>query len=116
MRWLATLAGHPRHAVLFAATAGLLVGPLSRPAAVAIAAAITLTAGLTPLARGVLVAAAAALLAGALVADLRLSSLESGRLPVPPQARRARAARQRAPSPRRRRRPRRPAGGVGSRA
>ena len=81
MRWLATLHGHPRHAVLFAATAGLLVGPLSRPATVVIAAGIALAAPFTPSARGVLVTAAVALLAGALVADLRLSALESGRLP-----------------------------------
>ncbi|HEX5621288.1 MAG TPA: ComEC/Rec2 family competence protein [Solirubrobacteraceae bacterium] len=93
MRWLATLGDHPRHVVLFAATAGLLVGPLSRPATVAIAAALGLAAA-SPLARavgaaspiarparGLLVAAAAALLAGALVADLRISALEHGRLP-----------------------------------
>jgi competence protein ComEC len=77
VKWLATLEQHRRHVVLFAVTAGLLVGPVSRPAAVAIAAALGLA---SPFTRTLLLAAAA-LLAGALVADLRLSALEHGHLP-----------------------------------
>jgi competence protein ComEC len=86
---------HPRHAVLFAITAGLLLGPLS-PAATILAtaaAAILVAAGClaeaaTPTdARGpgisfaLAAAAAAAVLLGALVADLRLSAISGGMLP-----------------------------------
>jgi competence protein ComEC len=98
VRWLATITEHPRHVVLFAVTAGLLVGPISRSATVAIAAVLALAAaaalGRDPAAgasvvlggtghvlRAILLAAATAVLAGALVADLRLSALEHGRLP-----------------------------------
>jgi competence protein ComEC len=88
--WLATVRRHPRHTLLFATTAGLLLGPLSRPltvaAAVALAGAAILlaTGSRPPLAqgsRGLLLAAAIALLLAAAVADLRVSALEDGRLP-----------------------------------
>jgi competence protein ComEC len=105
VRWLAPLHQHPRHAILFALTAGLLFGPLSRPATVAAAAVLALLAaipgrrdldasshgspGRSPatagpgavVPRGLLLAAAVAVLAGALVADLRVSAFEGGRLP-----------------------------------
>jgi competence protein ComEC len=90
---------HPRHVVLFAATIGLLLGPLSPIAAlVAAAAAATLVLATARAPRavsrdeedgasaarpaahlGVAVLAAAAVLVGALVADLRTTAL-GGRL------------------------------------
>ncbi len=108
---LGTLAGHPRHLLLFSATAGLLLAPLPRAAtlAAAVAAASTVVAAHAattldlsraataadapgvpvPRAarlgdpRSVLLAAAAAaaVLAGALVADARISALDGGPLP-----------------------------------
>jgi competence protein ComEC len=86
VRWLATAHHHPRHTILFAATAGLLLGPVSRPAT--LAAALALAVSLSVLARPaspalcapLALAAALALMAGALVADLRLASLEHGPL------------------------------------
>jgi competence protein ComEC len=85
---------HPRHVLLFAVTAGLLIGPLSPAATVAAAVA---AAVLVACACGVAVAAppaalsaassplpyvaAAAVLAGAGIADLRLAALEGGPLP-----------------------------------
>jgi competence protein ComEC len=78
VRWADHLYTHPRHAVLFALTAGLLVGPLSRAATVALALVALATALVGP--RGVALAAAAAVLSGGLVADVRLSSLERGAL------------------------------------
>jgi competence protein ComEC len=81
VRWPTPAHRHPRHAILFAATAGLLLGPLSQPlsvlAAVALAAALALP--LPP--RALPLLAAGALLLGAVVADLRLTALEGGRLP-----------------------------------
>jgi competence protein ComEC len=97
VRWLAAVHRHPRHTILFAATTGLLLGPLSRPAAVAaaIVAALLVAAGVHELGASgttdeplritagaplLAVAAVLAVLAGALVADLRLDALEGGRL------------------------------------
>jgi competence protein ComEC len=79
VRWLDSVYAHPRHTVLFALAAGLLVGPLSRVATLLLAFALLATALLGP--RGLAVTAAGALLLGALVADLRLSALEGGPLP-----------------------------------
>ena len=81
MRWLAAAHRHPRHTILFAATAGLLLGPVSRPATLAVALALAVS--LAVLARPaspapgapLALAAALALMAGALAADLRLASL-----------------------------------------
>ncbi len=70
---------HPRHAVLFALTAGLLVGPLSRVATVGLAVVILAAALLGP--RGLALTAAGALLLGAVVADARLAALTGGPLP-----------------------------------
>jgi competence protein ComEC len=106
----ASIAAHPRHVLLFAATAGLLLGPLSSTttlAAAAAAAVVVLAAGAeardpaapaprlrepppTAVRRRVAtagaslpiaIAAAAALLIGALVADLRTAALDGGPLP-----------------------------------
>ncbi|HEY7076039.1 MAG TPA: ComEC/Rec2 family competence protein [Solirubrobacteraceae bacterium] len=94
MRWLEAVHRHPRHTLLFAVTAGLLLGPLSRAAtlAAAVAAALLVAAPsrmagapTVPLRGGaplVALAAALAVLVGALVADLRIAALESGRLPA----------------------------------
>ena len=88
---------HPRHVLLFALAAGLLVGPLS-PAATLLAAAAAVVAvaasspaGSAPVAARPRLAravpsplpfvAAAAVLAGATVADLRITALEGGSLP-----------------------------------
>jgi competence protein ComEC len=107
VRWLDTACRHPRHTILFAATAGLLLGPASRPATMAVTAALLVTAPLVlasraalagasrgalvgptrdvfvslPGASGLGTVAALAVLAGALVADLRVGALENGRLP-----------------------------------
>ncbi len=97
---------HPRHVILFALTAGLLTGPVSPEAtlaAAALAAALVALARAVPAteadvvaphaARPVVVAArssslsvvplvaAAAVLAGAVVADVRVRALEDGPLP-----------------------------------
>ena len=89
---------HPRHAVLFAFVAGLLLGPLSPVAVLAAAAAAgAVIAAAAPRARrgaavpplprrdgGLLVAAvlaALAVLTGAAVADRRLAALGAGGLP-----------------------------------
>ena len=97
---------HPRHVILFALTAGLLTGPVSPEATLA---AATLAAGLVGLARAIPAAAAevvtpqaarpvvaavrgsspsvmplvaaVAVLAGAVVADVRVRALEDGLLP-----------------------------------
>jgi competence protein ComEC len=81
VRWRAAAHRHPRHAVLFAAAAGLLLGPLSRPLTVLAAVACLVVAGASLSPPGLIVATAPGLLLGALVADLRLSALEGGRLP-----------------------------------
>jgi heme O synthase-like polyprenyltransferase len=65
---------HPRHLVLFAVTAGLLIGPVA-PAFVLVAAAVAAwLAGRPPLA----VVAAVAVLAGAALAQARVAALTSG--------------------------------------
>jgi competence protein ComEC len=87
---------HPRHVILFATTAGLLLGPLSSLATIlAATAAATLTAASTAATsaaartaahaaaaapRVVPLVAGAAVLLGAVVADLRIGALEDGRL------------------------------------
>ena len=78
---LGAIGRHPRHVLLFAVAAGLLLGPLSPLAtllAAAVAAAISLR-GASAVALAA--AAAAAVLLGAVVADLRLAALEGGLLP-----------------------------------
>jgi competence protein ComEC len=91
VRCLAAIQRHPRHAVLYAATAGLLVGPLSRPAtmgaallgaATALAATRAVDEPLLAAAppAGLALAVVAAVLVGAAVADLRIAALEGGRL------------------------------------
>jgi competence protein ComEC len=77
---------HPRHAVLFALTAGLLLGPVSPAAALAAAALTALIAVIARAVRGgvmtsVPLVVAAAVMAGAGVADVRLEALEGGPLP-----------------------------------
>ena len=78
---LGAIGRHPRHVLLFAAAAGLVLGPLSPVATLlgaAGAAAVTLRgASAVTLA----LAAAAAMLLGAVVADLRVAALAGGRLP-----------------------------------
>ena len=69
---------HPRHLLLFALVAGLLLGPISPMAALAAAAAGAALAGRAPLA----VAAAIAVLAGAALAQARVAALGPGRLPA----------------------------------
>jgi competence protein ComEC len=102
VRWLGAAHRHPRHTILFATTSGLLLGPLSRPATIvaAVALAVSLVAlprpsplelaglsGPVPASRSralgapLALVAALALMAGALVADLRLAAVEHGRLP-----------------------------------
>ena len=93
---LAALPEHPRHVLLFALAAGLLVGPLSPAvtlpaavgAAVLVAAARASAAGdPSPIVAAraswpaISLLAAAAVLAGAAVADLRIGALEGGPLP-----------------------------------
>ena len=93
---------HPRHVILFALTAGLLTGPVSPKAtlaAAALAAALVAVARAVPATESEVVAphaarpvrtsspslmplvAAAAVLAGAVVADVRVRVLEDGPLP-----------------------------------
>ncbi len=76
---LAALDSHPRHVVLFALAAGLLIGPLSAAATVvaAVVAAGLVVGRTQPLA----LAAAAAVLVGGTVADVRIAALEAGPLP-----------------------------------
>ena len=74
---LATVRRHPRHVVLFAFAAGLLIGPL--PGAVAVVAAVIAGFAGGPRLAGVL--AALALLAGAVVVEARLAALGPGGLP-----------------------------------
>ena len=78
MRWLDAAHRHPRHTILFAVCAGLLLGPLSRPLAIGVALAALVALRFGP---ALALMAAAAVLAGALVADLRIGALEGGRLP-----------------------------------
>jgi competence protein ComEC len=68
---------HPRHLVLFALTAGLLLGPVAPAAALAAAGAAAWLAGRLPLA---LIAAVAAL-AGSTLAQARVAALSAGQLP-----------------------------------
>jgi competence protein ComEC len=87
------VASHPRHRLLFGLVAGLLLGPVSRPAAAVAALAAAAFAGLAarlaagPRPRGgaspVLVgfALAAAVLAGGILGSARLAALEAGVLP-----------------------------------
>jgi competence protein ComEC len=93
VRWLDAACRHPRHAILFAVTAGLLLRPLSRPATIAVAAAVALAAVVHASSPGaswsaashvcaLAIGATLAVIAGALVADLRLDALEGGRLPA----------------------------------
>lgn len=77
--WTRLLA-HPRHAVLFSLVAGLLLGPVSPPAALAAAAvALAPVLGGRP-ALGL--ACAGAVLGGGIAADARLAALDDGRLPA----------------------------------
>ncbi|HKH19214.1 MAG TPA: ComEC/Rec2 family competence protein [Solirubrobacteraceae bacterium] len=69
---------HPRHVVLFAAVAGLLLGPLAPAAVLAAAGLGAALAGRVPLA----LAAAVAVLAGAAFAQARVAALGDGRLPA----------------------------------
>jgi competence protein ComEC len=90
---LAAVGRHPRHVVLFAVTAGLLTGPLSPAATLAVAAAAAavvavawspssaVSSRLAAVSSPLPLIAAAAVLAGAGVADLRLAALEGGPLP-----------------------------------
>jgi competence protein ComEC len=76
--WLETLRRHPRHLVLFAVVAGLLSGPVAPIAALAAAVVAAVLAGRPPLA----LAAAVAVLAGAALAQARVSALGPGGLPA----------------------------------
>ena len=69
---------HPRHLVLFALTAGLLLGPVAPAAALAAAAVAAWLAGRLPLA----LIAAVAVLAGSTVAQARVAALTGGALPA----------------------------------
>ena len=81
MQARAALVAHPRHALLAALVAGLLVAPRS-PALLAVAVALVLLAAQPgALALGMI----AALLAGAALADLRLAAIERSNLVVPAQ-------------------------------
>jgi competence protein ComEC len=74
--WLETVRRHPRHLVLFALVAGLLMGPVA-PVAVFVAAALAgAVAGRAPLA----LAAAIAVLAGAALAEARVAALGGGQV------------------------------------
>ena len=75
---VAVARGHPRHVVLFAFVAGLLLGPLS-PAGAVIAAPL---AGLVLGPRPAAVVAALAVLAGSIAAQARLAALGPGKLPA----------------------------------
>src|SRR4051794_30292746 len=67
---------HPRHLVLFAVVAGLLVAPRAPQLVLPLAAVAALVAGRVPLA----LAAVAAVLAAALLAEARADALGPGRL------------------------------------
>ncbi len=73
------LAGHPRHAALAALVAGLLAGPRSPLALVLVVALALLAVRETPLMLGVI----AALLAGAVFAQMRLAALDRTALDIP---------------------------------
>jgi competence protein ComEC len=68
---------HPRHLVLFALAAGLLLGPVSAAAVLAAAGAAAWLAGRTPVA----LIAAAAVLVGSALAQARVEAITSGELP-----------------------------------
>jgi len=78
VRALEVVRRHPRHLVLFALTAGLLLGPLAPAAAVAGAGVAAWAAGRLPLA----LVAAVAVLAGATLAQARVAALGAGGLPA----------------------------------
>ncbi len=69
---------HPRHLILFAATAGLLLGPVAPAAALLAVAAAAWLAGRLPLA----LLAGAAVLVGATLAQARVDALSAGELPA----------------------------------
>jgi competence protein ComEC len=73
---LALVRGHPRHLVLYAVVAGLLLGPLS-PVAVLAAACVAAALAGRP---GLALVAIAGTLAGAALADARLAAIDGGRL------------------------------------
>src|SRR4051794_14070986 len=75
-RLIATVRGHPRHVVLGAIVAGLLLAPLGPVGVLPAAAAIGAVGGRSRLAP----VAAAALVAGALVSTIRLAALDAGPL------------------------------------
>jgi competence protein ComEC len=75
----ATIARHPRHVVLFAAVAGLLAGAGPRLVAPAVAVCAAL-AGLAARRRSLALLAALAVVASAVVADLRIDALDNGAL------------------------------------
>ena len=74
LAWLDVAREHPRHIVLFALATGLALGPISSLATVAAAGAAAAVAGRRTLAT----LAAGAVLLGAVVADTRLSALDTG--------------------------------------
>lgn len=77
--WREAVRRHPRHLVLFALVAGLLLGPVATPVVILAAAApAAVLAGRVPLA----LAAALAVLAGATLAQARVAALGPGRLPA----------------------------------
>jgi competence protein ComEC len=69
---------HPRHLVLFALTAGLLLGPIAPAAALAAAGIAAWLAGRVPLAP----IAAVAALAGSTLAQARVDAISAGELPA----------------------------------
>lgn len=75
---LAEVARHPRHVVLLAFAAGLVLGPLGTPALLAGVLVASGLAGPRPLA----IAAVVAILGGAQLADARLAALGPGGLPA----------------------------------
>jgi hypothetical protein len=77
LRAVDVVRGHPRHLVLFALCAGLLLGPVAPAAALVAAGVAAWLAGRLPLA---LIAAVAAL-AGATLAQARVAALSAGELP-----------------------------------
>ena len=75
---LAVARGHPRHLVLFALVAGLLCGGWAPLLAAPVALAALLVAGRS----GLAAAAVVAVLGGAVLADARRQSIDTGRLPA----------------------------------
>jgi competence protein ComEC len=75
---LEVIRSHPRHLVLFAVVAGLLVGPVAPAAVLAAAVVAAALGGRVPLA----LAAAVAVLAAAALAEARVAALGGGRLPT----------------------------------